>query len=188
VAVVGEAALGCPDTPDTGQDRTSIGTCPVRPDIAAGHCPDNVRKVVRGFIENTALLPTNLGVSGIEEGRYREAAAYHCKTRYCASADLWIINLGHPWGYILRSIATVICACAASLAACATPNPTEKIIANDPFIGKDLWLHTVLWSPRFPQIDIARTRGDARRDDIRLSKEDRNRRDKWDYDRWDSKS
>jgi hypothetical protein len=35
---------------------------------------------------------------------------------------------------------------------------------------------------------IARTRGDARRDDIRLSKEDRNGREKWDYDQWDSKS
>jgi hypothetical protein len=36
---------------------------------------------------------------------------------------------------------------------------------------------------------IARTGGDAcGDDDIRLSKEDRNGREKWDYDQWDSKS
>ena len=37
----------------------------------------------------------------------------------------------------------LITACAATLAACATPNPTENIIANDPFIGKDLWVPLV---------------------------------------------
>jgi hypothetical protein len=35
---------------------------------------------------------------------------------------------------------------------------------------------------------IARTRVSARRDDLRLSKEDRNGREKWNYDQWDSKS
>ena len=44
----------------------------------------------------------------------------------------------------MRYIAIATCGCAALLAACApSPNPTANIIANDPFIGKDLWVPLV---------------------------------------------